>query len=94
MTDAGLITLVSLISPFEADRRSARDPFTAGDFLEVFVDTPWLSARHATPRGFTATREKAKYSTSPGLTKFTKHLGSPRCGSIPVSMASRTLSTR
>jgi bifunctional enzyme CysN/CysC len=40
MTDAGLIVLVSFISPFRAERRMARDLFPAGEFLEVFVDTP------------------------------------------------------
>ena len=40
MTDAGLIVLVSFISPFRSERRLARDLFAPGDFLEVFVDTP------------------------------------------------------
>jgi bifunctional enzyme CysN/CysC len=40
MVDAGLITLVSFISPFRAERRFARERFDVGEFLEVFVDTP------------------------------------------------------
>ncbi len=40
MTDAGLITLVSFISPFRAERRLARDLVGDGEFIEVFVDTP------------------------------------------------------
>lgn len=40
MVDAGLIVLVSFISPFEAERRMARELFDSGEFLEVFVDTP------------------------------------------------------
>lgn len=40
MTDAGLITLVSFISPFRAERRLARDMMAEGEFIEVFVDTP------------------------------------------------------
>ena len=40
MVDAGLITLVSFISPFRAERRFARERFDQGEFLEVFVDTP------------------------------------------------------
>jgi bifunctional enzyme CysN/CysC len=40
MTDAGLITLVSFISPFRAERQMARDLMGAGEFIEVFVDTP------------------------------------------------------
>lgn len=38
--DAGLITLVSFISPFRSERRAARNMFDQGEFLEVFVDTP------------------------------------------------------
>jgi bifunctional enzyme CysN/CysC len=40
MTDAGLITLVSFISPFRAERRLARDLMAEGEFIEVHVDTP------------------------------------------------------
>ncbi|MBS0464293.1 MAG: sulfate adenylyltransferase subunit CysN [Proteobacteria bacterium] len=40
MSDAGLIVLVSFISPFRAERRMARELFAAGEFAEVFVDTP------------------------------------------------------
>ena len=40
MVDAGLIVLVSFISPFRAERQMARELQAAGDFVEVFVDTP------------------------------------------------------
>ena len=40
MVDAGLIVLVSFISPFRSDRRMARSLFSDGEFVEVFVDTP------------------------------------------------------
>ncbi len=40
MVDAGLIVLVSFISPFRAERQRARQLFEEGEFLEVFVDTP------------------------------------------------------
>ncbi|MGI9525291.1 MAG: adenylyl-sulfate kinase, partial [Hyphomicrobiaceae bacterium] len=40
MTEAGLITIVSFIAPFEAERRMARDMFREGEFLEVFIDAP------------------------------------------------------
>ncbi|HRD77703.1 MAG TPA: adenylyl-sulfate kinase, partial [Hyphomicrobiaceae bacterium] len=38
--DAGLITLVSFISPFRAERALARSLLSDGEFIEVFVDTP------------------------------------------------------
>ena len=40
MVDAGLLVLVSFISPFRAERDSARALVEAGEFVEVFVDTP------------------------------------------------------
>ena len=40
MVDAGLIVLVSFISPFISERRMARGLFDKGEFIEVFVDTP------------------------------------------------------
>lgn len=38
--DAGLIVLVSFISPFKSERRMARELLGPGEFIEVFVDTP------------------------------------------------------
>ncbi|HET9695182.1 MAG TPA: sulfate adenylyltransferase subunit CysN, partial [Steroidobacteraceae bacterium] len=40
MADAGLIVLVSFISPFRAERRMARALFQPGEFHEIHVDTP------------------------------------------------------
>ena len=40
MADAGLIVLVSFISPFRAERRMARARVPHGQFFEIFVDTP------------------------------------------------------
>ena len=51
MVDAGLITLVSFISPFRAERRLARDLLEDGEFLEVFVDTPLEEAEKRDPKG-------------------------------------------
>jgi bifunctional enzyme CysN/CysC len=51
MVDAGLIVLVSFISPFRAERRMARDLMQSGEFLEVFVDTPLAVAEARDPKG-------------------------------------------
>ncbi len=40
MVDAGLIVIVSFISPFRSERRMARDLFAPGEFVEVFIDAP------------------------------------------------------
>jgi bifunctional enzyme CysN/CysC len=51
MVDAGLIVLVSFISPFRSERRMARELFAAGEFLEVFVDTPLAEAERRDVKG-------------------------------------------
>ena len=54
MVDAGLIVLVSFISPFRAERRMARGMFAEGEFLEVFVDTPLAVAEQRDIKGLYA----------------------------------------
>jgi bifunctional enzyme CysN/CysC len=51
MTDAGLVTLVSFISPFRAERELARERFDEGEFLEIFVDTPIEICEQRDPKG-------------------------------------------
>ncbi len=54
MVDAGLIVLVSFISPFRAERRLARDRVEDGEFIEVHVDTPLDVAETRDPKGLYA----------------------------------------
>jgi bifunctional enzyme CysN/CysC len=51
MADAGLIVMVSFISPFRAERRMARALFEAGEFHEVHVDTPLAVAEERDVKG-------------------------------------------
>ncbi|MCU4184310.1 sulfate adenylyltransferase subunit CysN [Acidiferrimicrobium sp. IK] len=51
MVDAGLIVLVSFISPFRAERRMARALLEEGEFVEVYVDTPLEVAESRDPKG-------------------------------------------
>ena len=51
MADAGLVVLVSFISPFRAERQLARDLAGEGRFCEVFVDTPLDVAEARDPKG-------------------------------------------
>ena len=51
MVDAGLIVLVSLISPFKAQRTMARNLFHAGEFVEVFVDASLEECERRDPKG-------------------------------------------
>lgn len=65
MTDAGLITIVALVSPFKEDRDAARALFPEGDFVEVWVKTPVEITRERDPKGLYA---KAAAGEIPNLT--------------------------
>jgi bifunctional enzyme CysN/CysC len=65
LVDAGLIVLVSFISPFRGERRLARDLFAPGEFVEVFVDTPLAIAEQRDVKGLYA---KARRGELPNFT--------------------------
>jgi len=49
--DAGLIVLISFISPYRRERILARDTVEEGEFIEIFVDTPIDECRRRDPKG-------------------------------------------
>ncbi|MEO0550358.1 MAG: sulfate adenylyltransferase subunit CysN [Pseudomonadota bacterium] len=51
MSDAGLITLVSFISPFRSERQMARNMMSDGEFVEIHVDTPLNVAEERDVKG-------------------------------------------
>lgn len=51
MVDAGLTTIVAFISPFRRERAVARTLVGAGEFVEIFVDTPIEVAEARDPKG-------------------------------------------
>ncbi|MEM9278802.1 MAG: sulfate adenylyltransferase subunit CysN [Pseudomonadota bacterium] len=51
MVDAGLVVLTSFISPFRSEREMAREMMEAGEFVEVFVDTPLEICEARDPKG-------------------------------------------
>ncbi len=54
MVDAGLMVIVSFISPYRAERDAARALFDPGEFVEVFVDTPIDECARRDPKGLYA----------------------------------------
>lgn len=54
MTEAGLIVLVSFISPFRSERRMARELLGPETFVEVFVDAPLEECERRDPKGLYA----------------------------------------
>lgn len=51
MIDAGLIVLVTLISPYKKDRELARQLFSKGEFFEIYVNTTLEVAQSRDPKG-------------------------------------------
>lgn len=49
--DSGLIVSTAFISPFRADRALAEEKLTAGEFIEVFIDTPIEICEQRDPKG-------------------------------------------
>ena len=67
MAEGGLIVLCSFISPYRAERELVRNLVPAGDFIEVFVDTPIEECMRRDPKGLYA---KAKMGTIKNFTGF------------------------
>ncbi|MGJ4999189.1 adenylyl-sulfate kinase [Bradyrhizobium sp. HKCCYLS3077] len=65
--DAGLITLVSLISPFRADREMARRRFDAGEFVEIHVATSLARCEARDPKGLYRKARAGELSNFTGL---------------------------
>lgn len=70
MASAGLITLVSFISPFRAERQFARELMEEEEFLEVFVDAPLAVCESRDTKGL---YRKARAGLIPNFTG----IGSP-----------------
>ncbi|PSJ38908.1 sulfate adenylyltransferase subunit CysN [Allosphingosinicella deserti] len=51
MADAGLIVITAFISPFRAERQMVRELIPAGEFIEVFIDTPLAEAEARDVKG-------------------------------------------
>ncbi len=65
--DAGLIVLVSFISPFRSERRTARELVKEGEFLEVYVDTPLEVCMSRDPKGLYKRAQAGEIKNFTGL---------------------------
>ena len=67
MVDAGLIVLTAFISPFRSERRMARALFGAGEFIEVFIDTPLAVAEQRDVKGLYAKARRGELQNFTGI---------------------------
>jgi len=67
MVDAGLVVLVSFISPFRAERRMARELFAAGEFIEIHVSTPLAECEKRDVKGLYAKARRGELKNFTGI---------------------------
>ena len=87
MVDAGLMVIVSFISPFRAEREWARSLFAPGEFVEVFVDTPLAECERRDPKGLYA---KARRGEIPAFTGISSPYEAPLTPEFLVQTTSAT----
>lgn len=68
LVDAGLIVMVSFISPFKAERRLARELLEIDEFVEIFVDTPLAEAEKRDPKGLYKKARAGEIQNFTGIT--------------------------
>jgi bifunctional enzyme CysN/CysC len=85
MSDAGLIVLVSFISPFRSERAAARALFPEGEFIEVFVDTPLPVAEGRDVKGLYA---KARSGALPNFTGIDSPYEAPEAPELRLDTTS------
>ncbi len=94
MVDAGLIVIVSMISPFRSERDFARSLFGPDDFKEIFVDASIEACAARDPKGlyakamrgeirnFTGLDSPYEPPESPDLHLDTEQLSPGRCAEV------------
>jgi bifunctional enzyme CysN/CysC len=81
MTDAGLIVITAFISPFRAERDMVRAMIAAGEFVEVFIDTPLEEAERRDVKGL---YKKARSGTLKNFTGIDSPYEAPERAEIRV----------
>jgi bifunctional enzyme CysN/CysC len=65
--DAGMITIVAFISPFQAEREMARELVEPGEFIEIFVNTPLHVCEQRDPKGLYKKARRGELRNFTGL---------------------------
>jgi bifunctional enzyme CysN/CysC len=87
LADAGLIVIVALVSPFQADRSRAASLMPEGRFLEVHVDAPVEVCRQRDPKGLYARADQGKVV---GLTGRDQPYEAPQAPALVLRTADET----
>ncbi|MCB9704171.1 MAG: adenylyl-sulfate kinase [Myxococcales bacterium] len=87
MVDAGVITIIALISPYRADRDAVRARLPEGAFLEVFVDAPLAVCEGRDPKGLYA---RARAGLIPDFTGISAPYEPPSAPELILPTAEET----
>lgn len=90
MVDAGLIVLVSAISPYEADRLAVRRQFAPGEFVEIFVSTSLEVCQRRDTKGL---YRQAREGRLPHLTGWSDPYEPPSCPELVIDTAAGTVAS-
>jgi len=89
MVDAGLVVLAAFVSPYRADREAIRSLLPAGEFVEVFVDTPLSECELRDPKGL---YKKARAGEIKNFTGISDPYESPEKPEIHINNYGRSVS--
>jgi len=87
MADSGLIVMTAFISPFQRERRMAKEIAGDIDFIEVFVDTPLETCEARDPKGMYA---KARRGEIPNFTGISSPYEPPERADIHLDAGDRS----
>jgi bifunctional enzyme CysN/CysC len=86
--DAGLIVITAFVSPFRRERELVRSMVAAGEFVEVFVDTPLAICEQRDPKGL---YKKARAGTVAAFTGITSPYEAPEAPELRVETTQLTV---
>lgn len=86
--DSGAICLTAFISPYRADRDSARQMLDTGRFVEVFVSTSLEECERRDPKGL---YKKARAGQIPEFTGISAPYEAPESAELVVETEGRTI---
>ncbi len=88
MNDAGLIVITSLVSPYEKDRKNARNIIGNDDFIEIYVSTPLEECEKRDIKGL---YKKARNNEIPNFTGITSDYEPPKNPDIIIDTTGKSV---
>jgi adenylylsulfate kinase len=85
--DAGLMVITAFISPFQEDRDYCRGLLEAGEFIEVFINTPLEVCEKRDPKGL---YQKARQGDIKDFTGITSPYEAPKAAEIVLDYSGQS----